>query len=161
MCVIIGVVVAVLLLLRTTTTFCWPLTINAAPKKKNYKPQTTPHTFSDRKPTSSKTIFVGLTEHGTVWQKKKLVAAAKAVLPLRGNTGARGWNWYYKAKANAKIEEAVVEFPDNETSVERKKVFFDVGINDEDQGRIIFELANDLVPTGGFEFFSFLWRGRD
>ena len=45
-------------------------------------------------------------------------------------------------------EEAVVEFPDNETSVERKKYFFDVGINDEDQGRIIFELANDLVQLG-------------
>ena len=56
----------------TTTTYYYYflLAINAAPKKKNYKPQTTPHTFSDRKPTSSKTIFVGLTEHGTVWQKK-------------------------------------------------------------------------------------------
>ena len=83
-----------------------------------------------------------------LYGRKKLVAAAKAVLPLRGNTGARGWNWYYKAKANAKIEEAVVEFPDNETSVERKKVFFDVGINDEDQGRIILSLLMILCQLG-------------
>ena len=48
-----------------------------------------------------------------------------------------------------------MEFPDNETSVERKKAFFDVGINDEDQGRIIFELANDLVPTGASNFLAF------
>ena len=90
-----------------------------------------------------------------LYGRKKVVAAVKAALPIRGNTGARGWNWYYKAKANAEIEEAVVEFPDNETSVERKKAFFDVGINDENQGRIIFELANDLVPTGASNFLAF------
>ena len=95
-----------------------------------------------------------------LYGRKKVVAAVKAALPFRGNTGARGWNWYYKAKANAEIEEAVVEFPDNETSVERKKAFFDVGINDENQGRIILSLQMILCQLGR-RIFSFLWWRRN
>lgn len=85
---------------------------------------------------------------------RSLIRSAKNIHPVRGNKGSRGWDWYYKAKANSKIVEEAETFPDNQSNIERKQAFFDIGVDGENYGRIVFELANDLVPIGSENFLA-------
>ena len=65
--------------------------------------------------------------------------------------GAKGWGWYHRAKEDiANGSHDPLPYPELINSeVERKKVFIELqGLEDDNQttGRMIFELANDIVP---------------
>lgn len=65
--------------------------------------------------------------------------------------GAKGWGWYHRAKEDiAKGTEDPLPYPENtQTNLERKKIFLELEGLDEDNatnGKMVFELANDLVP---------------
>ena len=79
-------------------------------------------------------------------------AVAKALLWCEGS---RGWDWYYNYKekeAQGPVE--AVPFPENTSSSARKKAFLDIKIAEEDKGRVVIELANDLVPTMSQNFLD-------
>ena len=89
-----------------------------------------------------------------LFSRRTLIRSIRNTQPVRGNKGSRGWDWYYKAKANSKIVEEAAAFPDNESNIKRKQAFFDIGVDGENYGRIIFELANDLAPIGAENFLA-------
>lgn len=89
-----------------------------------------------------------------LFTRSTLIRSIRNTQAIRGNKGSRGWDWYYKAKANSKIVEEAAAFPDNESNIERKQAFFDIGVEGENYGRIIFELANDLAPIGAENFLA-------
>ena len=86
--------------------------------------------------------------------RHNLIRTIRKNQPIRGNKGSRGWDWYYNAKANAKIVEEAEPFPDNESDRKRQKAYFDIGVDGESHGRIVFELVNDLAPTGASNFLA-------
>ena len=91
----------------------------------------------------------------------KVVASARATgstgvaRRFFGAKGSRGWDWYYNYKEKA--AEGPVEatpFPDSVAGAARKKAFLDIKIADEDKGRIVIELADDLVPRASQNFLD-------
>jgi|EP00505_MAST-04D_sp_SCG-Rhode-Island_P001094 cyclophilin family peptidyl-prolyl cis-trans isomerase len=80
---------------------------------------------------------------------------------VRGAKGSRGWDWFYKAKESA--ESASLEtaaFPENTSDTPRQKAFLDISIGSEPQGRVVIELASDLVPRASQNFLD-LCQGVD
>jgi cyclophilin family peptidyl-prolyl cis-trans isomerase len=70
--------------------------------------------------------------------------------------GAKGWGWYHRAKEDeTKEKPASVEFPQNVRSDNpRPKVFLKLSGLEETDGRMVFELANDIVPTTCKNFYD-------
>lgn len=65
--------------------------------------------------------------------------------------GAKGYNWYYKysekgADAFVKKHVSLTPFDWTASAVNRPKAYFDISIDKVFTGRIIFELAHDIVP---------------
>lgn len=71
-----------------------------------------------------------------------------------GNKGSRGWDWYYNAKRDAGVVEEMEPFPKNETKKGRPRAFFDIAVDGESRGRIVFELVNYLAPVGASNFLA-------
>eukprot|EP01041_Mallomonas_annulata_P006897 gene6897-13997_t len=72
--------------------------------------------------------------------------------------GAKGYNWYQKfvEKGSDAFKKHVQPTPFDWTSGEivRPKAFFDIRIEKEDIGRIVFELASDVVPKTVTNFIN-------
>ena len=61
-----------------------------------------------------------------LFSRRTLIRSIRNTLPLRGNKGSRGWDWYYKAKANSKIVEEAAAFPDNESNNNLKNIMNEI-----------------------------------
>ena len=74
---------------------------------------------------------------------------------VRGAKGSRGWDWFYKAKESADGESVeTAAFPENTSGIPRQKAFLDISIGSEPQGRVVIELASDLVPRASQNFLD-------
>lgn len=78
----------------------------------------------------------------------KLIVSMRASSIL--SRGAKGYSWYNHflkhGNEGFKRYASPTPFDWSKNSVARSKVFFDISIGTEDLGRLVFELADDIVP---------------
>lgn len=78
--------------------------------------------------------------------------------------GAKGYSWYQhymkKGSEGFKKYAAPTPFDWSKTDIARPKAFFDVSIGTENIGRLVFELAEDVVPKT-VENFKLLCTGEN
>jgi hypothetical protein len=68
---------------------------------------------------------------------------------LRGSKESLGWYQHYLNKGPAGFKKTIPPTPFDwklPSSVPRSKVYFDIAIANENVGRMVFELADDVVP---------------
>jgi len=87
----------------------------------------------------------------------------RSTIPLL--RGSKGYNWYYKygekgVDAFVKKHISPTAFDWEANGVNRPKAYFDIVIDKFPAGRIIFELAHDIVPKTVSNFIN-LCRGND
>ena len=86
-------------------------------------------------------------------RRAPVLRSSDTFLPTRGaggTRGAKGWGWFFKAKEEiARGEAAPPSYPENlDPAVPRPRVFLDIEVEDVDEvgGRMVFELAADILP---------------